>query len=577
MRKNWFFILLLSIAALSLAGTAAYFSVFGISKLFMAAGMGIIILASSLEFSKLVTVSYVYRFWKSIKKTIRWFYVFAVVFIMLLTSIGIYGFLTSAYQKSANKIEIRDSQIKIANNKKTLFVNQLDRINKTIESDNNRITQLSNIRGLQERRIDTLYKRKQVSNARRTETSISGADEQIKFLNSDITDKMKQANSVNDSVAYYDQKIVEYKSSDVSNEVGPYKFVADLTGISMNRVVNIVAILIILVFDPLAIALLIGVNQLTMIDKKEEDEEEKKEHKPLLKRIRSIIKRTPKVEKEEIPKVEKEEIPKVEIEKSVLKEEEPVKEVKIVKKETVEQKLPLNFDEEEIEDKPEIEKKTLVGEDYSENITENETEEDFEEEIIPLDTNNLSVGQIVSHDIFGKGKILEVYPNQKAKIAFFNLGVKELNTEFANLKEIKRKKVDKDWFDEYTEIIAETEPKKKDDIYVREKEINGATLLELTTNEVEHDEEIPYVEMKIGDIPIEPEQIESKPEPIIESQPQPIIVEQIIEPPVILPEIPIEKKSDDGIQSITFDTRVIDNNYRSGPRIRFTKDRRGKI
>ena len=45
------------------------------------------------------------------------------------------------------------------------------------------------------------------------------------------------------------------------------------------------------------------------------------------------------------------------------------------------------------------------------------------------------------------------------------MGVKELNTEFANLKEIKRKKVDKDWFDEYTEIIAETEPKKKDDIY----------------------------------------------------------------------------------------------------------------
>src|ERR1035437_3230239 len=107
MKKNWLFIILLSMAALSLAGTAAYFSVFGLTKLFYAAGLGITILAASLEFAKLVTVSYVYRFWKTIKKGLRVFYVFAVIFIMFLTSIGIYGFLTGAYQKSANKLESR--------------------------------------------------------------------------------------------------------------------------------------------------------------------------------------------------------------------------------------------------------------------------------------------------------------------------------------------------------------------------------------------------------------------------------------------------------------------------------------
>ena len=133
MKKNWFFILLLSMAALSLAGTAAYFSVFGLTKLFYAAGLGITILAASLEFAKLVTVSYVYRFWKVIKSGLRGFYIFAVIFIMLLTSIGIYGFLTGAYQQSANKLETRDSQIKIAENKKNLFVSQLDRVNKIIE------------------------------------------------------------------------------------------------------------------------------------------------------------------------------------------------------------------------------------------------------------------------------------------------------------------------------------------------------------------------------------------------------------------------------------------------------------
>ena len=276
MKKNWFFILVLSLAALSLAGTAAYFSIFGLSKLFYAAGLGITILAASLEFAKLVTVSYVYRFWKSIKKGLRGFYIFAVVFIMLLTSIGIYGFLTGAYQQSANKLEMRDSQIKIAENKKTLFIAQLDRVNKSIESSNERINTLSGLRTQQEKRLDNLYEQKYITVAKRAETQITGSDDQIKLLNQDITDKMKQTTSINDSISFYDQKILDLKSSDVSNEIGPYKFVADLTGASMNKVVNIVALLIVLVFDPLAIALLIGVNQLTMTiiaEVKKEDEE----------------------------------------------------------------------------------------------------------------------------------------------------------------------------------------------------------------------------------------------------------------------------------------------------------------
>ncbi|MEI7898298.1 MAG: hypothetical protein WCJ26_14765, partial [bacterium] len=118
---NWFFTILLSVAALSLAGTAAYFSVFGLSKLFYSAGLGIVILAASLEFAKIVTVSYVYRYWKSIKKFLRIFYIFAVVFIMFLTSVGVYGFLTGAYQQSASKLEMRDSKISLAENKKTQF------------------------------------------------------------------------------------------------------------------------------------------------------------------------------------------------------------------------------------------------------------------------------------------------------------------------------------------------------------------------------------------------------------------------------------------------------------------------
>ena len=591
MKKNWFFILLLSIAALSLAGTAAYFSVFGISKLFLAAGWGIIILASSLEFAKLVTVSYVYRFWKSIKKAIRWFYIFAVCFIMLLTSIGIYGFLTSAYQKSANKMEIRDSQVKIAENKKTLFVNQLKRINTTIESDNTRITQLSNIRGLQERRIDTLYNRKQVSNARRTESSIAGADEQIKFLNSDITDKMKQANSVNDSIAYYDQKIVEYKSSDISNEVGPYKFVADLTGIPMNKVVNIVAILIILVFDPLAIALLIGVNQLTMIGKKPEDEDEKNEPIPILEKIKKIIHKEKKVDDIITDEVSSD-TPEPPSSLVPIPVGEELKSDKPKTPDFIQQEIPFVEDEpvndtvndtvNDIVNDTVIEKKTLVGEDFLENPKEND--EEYEEILEPLTFIDTDV--LVYHEVFGKGKILDVYPNQRIKVEFESGNIKELNTDFANLQQIK--KVKKDWFDKYAEDLKKNEI---NDLYVQEKIVDEKSVLDFTTKQVEYDEEVPYITLNVVQEPI-PEPI-PEPETIPEPIPEPETIPEPI-PNKPLMTVKTEQKRniiysptigtvvdnpDDSIQSLTFGHNITKNDPETiqSRKIHFTKDRKGRV
>jgi hypothetical protein len=398
MKKNWFFIVMLSIAALVLAGTAAYFSVFGLSKLFFAAGWGITILAAALEFAKLVTVSYVYRFWKTIKKALRGFYIFAVVFIMFLTSVGIYGFLTGAYQQSANKLEMRDSQIKIAENKKILFVNQLDRVNKSIESSSSRINTLSGLRGQQEKRLDNLYSQKYVGVAKRTESQISGSDEQIKLLNVDITDKMKQTTSINDSIAYYDQKIIDLKSSDISNEVGPYKFISDLTGIPMNTVVAWVAFFIILVFDPLAIALLIGVNQLTMISEKKEE----------------VIK------------------------------DEPVEEEPIIKEEEIEVENEEEYfiDEEFlIESSTEQDKGKTMVEKLKEHLS-SITREEFQKEWDELDkfdeTDYLSEIKPftpVEHNTFGKGLVLDIQGDD-ATVKFEKFGVKNLSLRLAKLKSI---------------------------------------------------------------------------------------------------------------------------------------------
>jgi len=416
LKRSWFFILLLTISSLALAGTAAYFSVFGLAKLFYGAGIGIIILASVLEFSKLVAVSYVYRYWEIISKWLRLYYIFGIIFIMILTSMGIYGFLTSAYQKSANKVEIRDSQIKIAENKKNLFISQLDRVNKAIESGNNRINNLTGVRNLQEKRLTDLYDVNKVSSAKRTETQISGADEQIKFLNQDITDKMKQSSTINDSISFYDQKIIEYKASDVSSEVGPLKYLSDLTGIPMNKVVNILVLLIIFVFDPMAIALLIGVNQLTMMDKGKDKSplNDEKVKLPFIKHF----KRKKNEEKEENDNISDENKQKMIYNKKLDFEE--IKE---------------NSDEilEKIEDAEE--KEEIIDQEINNEI--GGCPEGHDEEKMTLYKDNIKLGLLVHHEIFGKGKIIGFDANKdRLKIIFEKSGIKELNSNFANLKEI---------------------------------------------------------------------------------------------------------------------------------------------
>jgi len=488
-KRNWFFIILLTISSLSLAGTAAYFSIFGLAKLFYGAGIGIVILASVLEFSKLVAVSYVYRYWTVIAKAFRAYYVFGVVFIMLLTSIGIYGFLTSAYQKSANKIEIRDSQIKIAENKRTLFVNQLDRINKTIESDNNRINNLSGIRSQQERRLDTLYNRRQTSNARRTETSIAGADEQIKFLNTDITEKMKQASSVNDSIAYYDQRIVEYKASDVSSEVGPLKYLSDLTGMAMNKVVNILVLLIIFVFDPMAISLLIGVNQLTMMDK---GDSPLKDERIKLPKLPFFRKKKEEPEEEMVPEEKPEEI--------VKPGPEPVRRTPSF----------IRLEKEEDNEIEEIEETEEEQDTKKNEYSLEDCQDGYSEKKIELDKSNIIEGLKVYHNSFGKGVITKFnLEKSRVVIRFDEFGIKELDPDYANLSELRCVKDDKIEAVKYLDFF-EDDPDIQDIIIKR-----------------------PVVEIEPVGEPIE-EQIVEEHLPVEQTIEEPVnIIEEIIEEPVV--------------------------------------------
>jgi hypothetical protein len=266
--KNKFGYLMLALA-LIVAACAGYFSVWGLSQLFAGASTAVIIMATGLEIGKIVTTTALHRYWKKLSGLLKTYLTISVVVLMLITSAGIYGFLSNAYQKTANKLEIHEGEISVFEGKKALFQNNIDDNGKIIEQKNKRIDQLSQLRSTQETRLDGATNNRNRSGAR---TDIQNSNSEIQKL-SDEVDMLNQKNtSLNDSINKYNTMVLELKAgSDVAAEVGPLKYISELTGVPMANVVNYLILLLIFVFDPLAVALILMTNRIFEIEKEKEN------------------------------------------------------------------------------------------------------------------------------------------------------------------------------------------------------------------------------------------------------------------------------------------------------------------
>jgi len=264
-RKNWF-ILLMSISTLALAGSAAYYSVFGLSSLFAGARFEVIVMASSLEFSKLIIASYLHNNWKT-AGWMKWYLTIAVGILMVITSAGIYGFLTSAYQKTADQLGVMDKQVQVIDLKKQRFQEQLDYFNIEKKQLSESITDLRN--GLSNNQVQ--YRDKETGQIITTTSS-----SQRKALERQLTSAVESRDGVSkkievltDSITSLDLQILDLESNnEVAAEVGPLRYMSEITGKSMATIVNWFTLLIVFVFDPLAISMVIALNKLT---KKDED------------------------------------------------------------------------------------------------------------------------------------------------------------------------------------------------------------------------------------------------------------------------------------------------------------------
>lgn len=285
---------LLGLSALFIASAAAYFSVSGLSKLFAGASTAVILMASSLEFGKLISASFLYVYWENVNKVLRTYLLIGVCVLILITSAGIYGFLTSAYQTTADQLSIITKQTEVIELKKQRFQEQLDGYNKEKTALNQSISDLS--KGLSNNVFQVQGAEGQIL------TTTSSANRKV--LDKQLNDAKiqrdavtKRIESLSDSVTKLDLSVIDLNvNNDLAAEVGPLKFMAEITGRPMATIVNWFALFIVFVFDPLAVTLVIAFNTAMRIDTESKpkdtvpspkeykvygDKEEKKKRKPL--------------------------------------------------------------------------------------------------------------------------------------------------------------------------------------------------------------------------------------------------------------------------------------------------------
>jgi len=249
--KERIFPFIIALSALSVSASAAIYSVTGLSMLFAGASTAVMIMAASLEVAKLVIASLLYQYWDKLNKVLRIYLTIAATVLILITSAGIYGYLSSAYQKTADQTSIVDSKVASLETKKKLYENTRAGILQEKQS-------LSELKGSLSKGSTTQFTdRKGNLVVRSNNASIK----QIESASKSDEKLSSKLDVVNDSIFSIESKILEIKTtSTAESELGPLKYLSALTGVAMDRIINWYILVIIFVFDPLAIALVVAAN-----------------------------------------------------------------------------------------------------------------------------------------------------------------------------------------------------------------------------------------------------------------------------------------------------------------------------
>ena len=244
MTSSKFFAFLVGLSALCIAGSAAFFSVFGLSKLFAGATKEVIVMAGSLEFGKLISASFLYRYWDKVNKALRTYLLVGIITLVGITSAGIFGFLSNAYQGATIEFE----------KESTKLLYKEDRLSQLEE--------------------DKIYLKDELEIA-----ILELPDNYItakRQLRADYNPKVLE---INDQILGVKAEIGNLKTALVETgvDVGPAIYLARVFGTDIDTVVKFFIFILIFVFDPMAVVLVICYN-VVLLDRQGKNYKPKIEH-----------------------------------------------------------------------------------------------------------------------------------------------------------------------------------------------------------------------------------------------------------------------------------------------------------
>lgn len=246
---------LIIFTSLLIAGCAAYFSVYGIGLLFSGATISAMIMASSLELGKLVTTSWLFRYWNKANLLMKTYMIVAIFALMAITSLGIYGFLTAAFQKSSLETELSVSKITTLEAQKSEELVKIQDTKKSIEK-------IYSLRSSQEARLSEVLTNTLIArNPIQLQNIQNQINDQIGDLNKQLEGENGKLKIYNDKVSKIDDGIFKLKvENSQKKDITTFKFVADQFDTTIQNVVKWFIVVLIVVFDPLAVILLLAYN-----------------------------------------------------------------------------------------------------------------------------------------------------------------------------------------------------------------------------------------------------------------------------------------------------------------------------
>jgi hypothetical protein len=217
-------------------------------------------MAGMLEFSKLVVITFLHDHYKTLKTTFKIYLMSAAVVLMILTSVGVYGYLTNSYQETAKSIYETQNKIVLIDKKKDIYLEQKSQIDTLVKQKSQRISSYDQLRLTQENSLNTQLSSKKGTKG--LQRNIQSVDNSTQTLNKEISELNQKSIGLSDSIAKLEQEKLGLENSTFTSEIGPLLYLSRLTGAPMDIIVNWFILILVSVFDPLAVSLVIAANHL---------------------------------------------------------------------------------------------------------------------------------------------------------------------------------------------------------------------------------------------------------------------------------------------------------------------------